>query len=168
MTNPIKDVWTRNMDLVFSEIEEAVSRCHRCCMAMDTEFPGSLYGYSHQLPKELKLLSNYELLKMNVDSTTHLIQLDLSFCEVTENGDEFSWQFTFKEFNEEDQYLPLYCSFLSTMYFKNQILFSLMNVNFFLQKSPHASMEIAVIYLFFCTLFLKFLNSVSKFSYPLF
>jgi hypothetical protein len=102
MTNPIKDVWTRNMDLVFSEIEEAVSRCHRCCMAMDTEFPGSLYGYSHQLPKELKLLSNYELLKMNVDSTTHLIQLDLSFCEVTENEDEFSWQFTFKEFNEED------------------------------------------------------------------
>jgi hypothetical protein len=38
---------------------------------------------------------------MNVDST-HLIQLGLSFYEATENGDEFSWQFTFKEFNEED------------------------------------------------------------------
>ena len=34
--------------------------------------------------------------------STHLIQLGISFCEVTENGNEFSWQFTFKEFNEED------------------------------------------------------------------
>jgi hypothetical protein len=56
---------------------------------------------SLELPKELKLLSNYELLKMNVDST-HLIQLGIPLCEVTENWDEFSWQFTFKEFNEED------------------------------------------------------------------
>ena len=38
---------------------------------------------------------------MNVDST-HLIQLWLSFCEVTKNGDEFSWQFTFKEFKKEN------------------------------------------------------------------
>ena len=33
---------------------------------------------------------------------THLTQLGLFFCEVSENGDEFSWQFTFKEFDEED------------------------------------------------------------------
>ena len=56
---------------------------------------------SKEHPKELKLLSNFDLLKIKLDST-HLIQLGLSFCEVTENGDEFSWQFIFKEFNDED------------------------------------------------------------------
>ncbi|KAE8036968.1 hypothetical protein FH972_009598 [Carpinus fangiana] len=104
MTTPVKDVWASDLDSAFSEIEEAVLGCHRCCMAMDIEFPGSLYGYSRELPKELKLFFNYELLKLNVDST-HLMQLGLSFCEVTENGefgDESSWQFTFKEFKEED------------------------------------------------------------------
>ena len=61
----------------------------------------SIHMSSSELPKVLKLLSNYELLKINVNST-HLIQLGISFCEITENGDEFSWQFTFKEFNEKD------------------------------------------------------------------
>ena len=32
----------------------------------------------------------------------HLTQLGLSFCMVIEIGDEFCWQFTFKEFSEED------------------------------------------------------------------
>ncbi|KAC3627195.1 hypothetical protein FH972_027200 [Carpinus fangiana] len=128
MTTPVKDVWASDLDSAFSEIEEAILGCHRCCMAMDIEFPGSLCGYSRELPRELKQFSNYELLKMNVDST-HLIQLGLSFCEVIENGEfgnESSWQFTFKEFKEEDHsHNTTYVAFLKepgdNLLVKNQL-----------------------------------------------
>ncbi|KAE9603292.1 hypothetical protein Lal_00008207 [Lupinus albus] len=109
----VRQVWAYNLVPEFYLITKLIP--HYSFIAMDTEFPGSVFhypttdSYNH---RNLSPSDNYTLLKANVDALK-LIQVGFTLSDAAGNLPDlgtkyrYIWQFNFRDFNlARDTYAP--------------------------------------------------------------
>ncbi|KAF5740596.1 hypothetical protein HS088_TW11G00672 [Tripterygium wilfordii] len=106
----VRQVWADNLEAELLLIHSILGQFH--VVAMDTEFPGTIYKPENHLPTQLHPTVNYSFMKANVDELK-IIQLGLTISDRFGNLPDFGtkfcyiWEFNFRDFDiDHDPYDP--------------------------------------------------------------